>query len=107
MTSSGKESLQNVTAITQLKSSTGVYKMFSNDKLSKENLAKLFGDGVQLEYVKFWGGPHGGATPDYQGKGVAHDFMLYDGALGLEGHTKSGGLFYPSAMEQSSLACME
>ena len=58
-------------------------------------------------YVKVWGGPHGGATPDYQGKGDTAKFLLYDGAVGFKGHTSSGALYYPVAMEQSSLASME
>ena len=53
-----------------------------------------------------WGGPHGGATPDYRGEGNSVQYLLYDGASGLEGHTRSGGLYYPNAIE-SALACME
>ena len=103
MTSDGKASVHNITAITQVKS-TGVYKLFSNDKLSDEVLTSLFGPGHVVEYVKLWG-----ATPDYQGKGAAQDFVLYDGAIGaeIEGHTRAGVVYYPSAMEQSSLACIE
>ena len=48
-----------------------------------------------------------GATPNYQGSGTPLGFLLYDGAVGFEGHTKSGGVYYPNAMEQSSLSCME
>jgi len=107
VTSEGKEDLYNITAITQLTNASGVYKMFSSDKLSSDVLTGLFGPNHVVEYVKFWGGPHGGATPDYRGTGVAHDFLLYDGAVGIEGHTRAGALYYPSAMEQSSLACME
>jgi len=67
----------------------------------------LFGSNHKVEYVQFWGGPHGGATPDYQGQGLATNFLLYDGATGFSGVTSSGALYYPVAMEQSSLACME
>jgi len=105
MTAAGKASTHNITAITQLTKTPGVYKMFSNDKLPADVLTNLFGPGHRLEYVKFWGGPHGGATPDYRGQGTAHDFLLYDGAA--MGMGDGGALYYPSAMEQSSLACME
>ena len=54
-----------------------------------------------------WGGPYGGATPDYQGQGESTNFLLYDGAEGLQGHTTSGALYYPVAFELSTLACME
>ena len=58
---------------------------------------------VKTEYVKVWGGPHGGATPDYQGQGVATNFLgSADGDA-----DDSGALYYPNAMEQTSLACME
>ena len=53
-----------------------------------------------------WGGKYGGATPDYQGQGTTVRYLLYDGATGLEGHTKKGALYYPNAIE-TALACME
>ena len=50
----------------------------------------------------------GGATPNYLGgQGYTTDFLLYDGATGFEGHSSSGALYYPNAMEQSSLSSME
>jgi|UniRef100_A0A8J9SMX8 prenylcysteine oxidase/farnesylcysteine lyase len=105
-TSKGKASLHNITAITQL-SSKGLYKIFSNDRLDGKVLMNLFGPHHVVEYVKFWGGASGGATPDYRGRGSSVDFLLYDGAIGFDGNTVSGALYYPNAMEQSSLACME
>jgi prenylcysteine oxidase/farnesylcysteine lyase len=99
MTASGKSSLYNITAITQV-SSAGVFKMFSDSRLDDEALKNIFGQYHKTEYVKVWGGAHGGATPDYQGNGISVNFLLYDGA-------DSGALYYPSAMEQSSLACIE
>jgi prenylcysteine oxidase/farnesylcysteine lyase len=106
-TKKGKNSFHNITAITQIKSSTGVYKVFSNEKLDDAVLTTLFGPHKKVEYVKLWGGPYGGATPQYRGDGNALPFLLYDGAINLEGHTTAGALYYPSTMEQSSLACME
>ena len=42
------------------------------------------------------------------GPGSLTNFLLFDGAVGLEGEARySGALYYPSAMEQSSLASME
>ena len=69
--------------------------------------AYLFNVSVRHYFVdKVWGGPYGGATPDYQGRGNSVGYLLYDGATGLGGHTNSGALFYANAIE-SSLACME
>jgi prenylcysteine oxidase/farnesylcysteine lyase len=106
MTVAGKTSTFNITAITQI-SSSGVYKTFSDDELPDEVLTKLFGSQYVVVYTKKWGGNHGGATPDYQGHGVATSFLLYDGATGFSGHTSSGALYYTSPMEQSSLSSME
>ena len=103
---SGKTALYNITVITRI-SDSGVYKLFSNDPLTKEALTKLFGPGYVIEYEKVWGGPYGGATPDYQGGGTSTEFLLYDAAHGLGGHTTAGALYYPLAMELSSLACIE
>jgi hypothetical protein len=106
MTVQGKKSTFNITAITQI-SSSGVYKTFSDEVLPNDVLTKLFGSQHVVEYTKTWGGEHGGATPDYQGHGVATSFLLYDGATGFSGHTNSGALYYTSSMEQSSLSSME
>jgi prenylcysteine oxidase / farnesylcysteine lyase len=105
MTVQGKARTHNITSITQI--SHGTYKLFSNEILAADVLQLLFGAGVDVEYERVWGGPFGGATPDYQGSGDSIPFLLYDGAEGLKGHTRSGALYYPNAMEQSSLACME
>jgi prenylcysteine oxidase/farnesylcysteine lyase len=106
MTPAGKLSLHNITAITEITSS-GVYKVFSDNRLDESVLTELFGSHHEVEYVKVWGGPHGGATPDYQGQGTSTNFLLYDGAAGLGGHTSSGALYYTNTMEQSSLSCLE
>jgi prenylcysteine oxidase/farnesylcysteine lyase len=102
----GKAALNNITAITRI-SQSGVYKVFSNDPLSQDARTKLFGPDHVVEYEKVWGGPFGGATPDYRGGGTSTDFLLYDGAHGLGGHTTSGALYYANALELSSLACIE
>jgi prenylcysteine oxidase / farnesylcysteine lyase len=107
MTPQGKRDLHNITAIRELKSSTKLYKVFSDEVLDEHTLQSLFGPFHAVEFVKKWGGPNGGATPDYQGQGLSTNFLLYDGANGLTGHTNSGALYYPSTMEQSSLSCME
>lgn len=106
MTADGKAATHNITAITQI-TSDGVYKVFSDERLSAQTLSELFGSACKASFVKVWGGPFGGATPDYQGKGVTTPFLLYDGAIGFKGHTSSGALYYPVAMEQSSLSSME
>jgi hypothetical protein len=98
----GKAALHNITAITQISSVTGVFKLFSDDKLDQDALSSLFGPDYEIEYEKVWC-----ATPDYQGEGVSTNFLLFNGAIGFEGETSSGALYYPLAMEQSSLACME
>lgn len=103
---SGKAALYNITVITRINDS-GVYKVFSNNPLPQDVRTKLFGPGHAVEYEKIWGGPYGGATPDYQGAGTSTEFLLYDGAHGLGGHTTSGALYYPPAMELSSLASIE
>lgn len=105
-TEAGKAALYNITAITKVTTS-GVYKIFSDAPLPEAALTELFGPGHIVEYVKVWGGPYGGATPDYQGGGTSTEFLLYDAAHGLGGHTTSGALYYPPALELSSLACIE
>ena len=103
---SGKAALYNITAISRI-SESGIYKVFSNNPLPEMARTKLFGPDHILEYEKIWGGPFGGATPDYQGGGTSTEFLLYDGAHGLGGHTSAGALYYPNAMELSSLASVE
>lgn len=106
MTAHGKAMTNNVTAISQVSASEGIYKVFSSFPLSKELLAEFFGPSVRVEYEKFWGGRHGGATPDYEGSGESTEFLLFDAAIGFQGHTKAGALYYTSALEHA-VACME
>ena len=82
MTAKGKTLEHSVTAISQLSSRDGLYKVFSSQPLSEETIRSFFGPSAQVEYEKIWGGPHGGATPDYMGDGETTEFLLYDGATG-------------------------
>jgi hypothetical protein len=104
MTVAGKDKMKGIFTVSQL--GDDVYKVFSDEPLSSDQLSELFGKSAS-HHVKVWGGRHGGATPDYEGNGDATPFLIYDGAAGLLGHTKSGALYYPVAMEQSALASME
>jgi Prenylcysteine lyase/NAD(P)-binding Rossmann-like domain len=104
MTVAGKEKMLGIFTISQL--GDDIYKVFSDEPLSSDRLSGLFGANSS-HFVKVWGGRHGGATPDYEGNGDATPFLIYDGAAGLWGHTNSGALYYPVAMEQSALASME
>ena len=105
-TRQGKISSHKITAITLI-ASDGVYKLFSAEKLDDSLLATLFSPNYVLELEKVWGGPYGGATPDYRGRGFSTNFLLYDGAVASEEATGPGAIYYPSVMEQTSLACME
>jgi prenylcysteine oxidase / farnesylcysteine lyase len=123
MTARGKASLHNITAITQLQhrlyrgansAPVSLYKVFSDERLSREALTELFGPNHVLKHVKVWPRPYGGATPDYQGGTTSERFVLYDAtptdvALGNSrgGGGGGGAIYYPVAMEQSTLACME
>jgi hypothetical protein len=93
-----------------------LYKIFSDHRLSRAALADLFGPYHVLEHIKEWPRPYGGATPDYQAGSTSEHFLLYDGGVGTllsrdrEGVAGGGGggaIYYPIAMEQSTLACME
>jgi prenylcysteine oxidase/farnesylcysteine lyase len=111
MTPRGKASEYNVTSIAQISSKDGLYKVFSSQPLPKEALESFFGPAVKVEYEKIWGSAHGGATPDYDkirasGDAQGVPFLLYDGATGFHGHTKSGALYYPNSMELT-FACIE
>lgn len=106
MTAKGKALEHSVTSILQISSKDGLYKVFSSQPLSPETITNFFGTSAVIEYEKIWGGRHGGATPDYQGDGETTEFLLYDGATGFHGHTHSGALYYPLAMELT-LACVE
>jgi len=110
----GKASNFNITTITQITSSSNssggghVYKIFSDGILTTDILTQLFGPWYTLEISKVWGGPWGGATPDYQGHGQTLNYMLHDTAVGFEGDpsTKGGSLYYANAQE-SAFAAME
>lgn len=101
MTPKGKAAEYNVTAIAQIASKDGLYKVFSSQPLGHDTLRLFFGPSVEIEFEKHWGGPYGGATPDYQGQGETTGFLLFDGAMGFHGHTTSGALYYTSALEHT------
>eukprot|EP00980_Cylindrotheca_fusiformis_P021364 scaffold8240_cov133-Cylindrotheca_fusiformis.AAC.9 len=105
-TKRGKAAEYNVTAISQISAKDNLFKVFSSQPLPLDVLQLFFGPSVEVEYEKTWGGYHGGATPDYQGKGDTTDFLLFDGATGFAGHTNAGALYYPNAMELT-FACVE
>jgi len=97
----GKPKFHNITSISLLSSKLGLYKMFSDQPLPRETLANIFGPNVVVEVEQVWGGPNGGATPDYRGgTNQSLPFVLYTSGTG-------GKVYYPNALEQSSLACME
>lgn len=94
----GKLDTFNITSIERL--SDDVYKIQSSDTLTVQALETLFGLQSKVLHVQRWSG---GAFPNYQGKGTSLPFVLYD----IEAAQQSSALFYPNAMEQSSLASME
>jgi prenylcysteine oxidase/farnesylcysteine lyase len=104
MTERGKELEENITAISQITTKSSAYKVFSNDVLSDVALKNIFGEKYTVEVVKVWGGPYGGATPDYQGSGRTINYQLYDGSGG-NSHG-SAVLYYSNAIE-GSMACIE
>jgi prenylcysteine oxidase/farnesylcysteine lyase len=120
MTTRGKATLFNITAITQLlhhkndpschgcDEGVSLYKIFSDERLPDTALAELFGPYYVLEHVKAWPRLYGGATPDYQGQSTSEHFLLFDGGGNLgKARVGGGAIYYPIAMEQSTLACME
>jgi prenylcysteine oxidase/farnesylcysteine lyase len=104
MTENGNAKEYGITAIGQI-TSGGVYKIFSSEQLNETTLGMLFEPGYEIEYVKVWGGPYGGATPDYRGQGKTVQYLLYDSSAGADGYV-GGALYYPNAIE-ASFACME
>jgi prenylcysteine oxidase / farnesylcysteine lyase len=105
-TEAGKAAESNITAIAQI-TPEGAYKVFSSEKLSDALLHELFGPNHKVEFVKVWGGNHGGATPDYRGQGMTMDYLLFDSGVGLKGGVVEGSaLYYVNAIE-GAMACME
>mmetsp|Transcript_26408 Transcript_26408/g.40028 ORF Transcript_26408/g.40028 Transcript_26408/m.40028 type:complete len:561 (-) Transcript_26408:426-2108(-) len=94
MTEHAKGIEHNITAISQI-TPTGSYKVFSNNELNKLVLKTFFGEKHTVEVVKIWGGPHGGATADYQGAGKTVNYQLFGDQL-----------YYPNSIE-TSMSCME
>lgn len=106
MTEHGKALEHNITAIAQMTTTSGVYKVFSSKELGHDLLNVMFGESHKVEVVKIWGGPNGGATPDYQGDGSTINYLLYDAGNGIKGHSDGAALYYTNAIE-TSMACME
>jgi hypothetical protein len=104
MTENGNAKEYGITVISQI-TSDGVYKIFSSEPLNETTLEILFKPGYEVVYIKVWGGPYGGATPDYQGKGKTSKYLLYDSSAGVDGYI-GGALYYPNAIE-ALFACME
>eukprot|EP00978_Attheya_sp_CCMP212_P011962 scaffold29674_cov51-Attheya_sp.AAC.2 len=104
VTERGKQ-LHGITAITEV-TPDGVYKMFSSERLSENDLSAMFGSGNIVEAVKVWGGRKGGATPNYNGGGnasIASNFLLYESGQGIE---EGPALYYINAIE-AAVSCME
>lgn len=80
--------------------------MNSLSKYVKKKIKNLFLFIVRFFFYQVWGGKYGGATPDYQGRGTSVNYLLFDGANGIKGHTNKGGMYYVNAIE-GSLACIE
>ena len=107
LTSHGKhlDQFQSMTQIT----ADGVFKLFSSEKLDTTTLNKLFQDGYKVEYVKVWGGPYGGATPNFGGGGEASKslpYLLYDGGIAKKGRSDGPALYYINSIEATT-ATME
>ena len=100
MTTEGKSIEYNVTGIFEIMSDPDddmfIYKVCSSQRLSLEILQQFFGLQVKIEIEHIWN-----IGPNYQndGNGITTNFMIYDGATGFHGHTKSGALYYPHAMD--------
>lgn len=97
------EKFQSMTQIT----ADGVFKLFSSEKLSTDTLDTLFQPGYIVEHVKVWGGPYGGATPNFGGGGeasTATPYLLYDGGIGWKGHSAGPGLYYINSIEAAAAA---
>lgn len=100
--------LEGISSMTQI-TSDGVYKVFSSERLPRAKLDALFGPYHKVEYVKVWGGQHGGAVPDYSAGGeasISTSYLLYDGGLGTKGQGEGPALFYANSIE-ASIACVE
>ncbi len=104
-TEEGKKNQMGISAITQLIG--GVYKIFSSNELTKEQVTIILGNRARIEHVKVW---DKGATPAFNGgkeASYATDFLLYDGGHGSGSFLeKSSALYYVNAME-AAVSAME
>ena len=79
------------------------YKVVSTERISTDVVHELFGPRAEIEFE------HVGAVPNldpssssvasFRGDVVDTPFLMYDGAVGFHGHTKSGALYYPNLFE--------
>ena len=79
------------------------YKVISTERISTDVVHELFGPSAEIEFE------HVGAVPNldpsstsvasFGGEVVDTPFLMYDGAVGFHGHTKSGALYYPNLFE--------
>jgi len=108
MTENGKNEMGGISSIGQI--TKNVYKVFSSNELSKDQIYVIFGSDAIIEYVKVWGGTYGGATPDFNGglgdSSFATNFLLYDGDHhGISNNDDeddqggSSALYYVNSME--------
>jgi len=85
-----------------------VYKVFSSTELLEEQVREMFGEKAYIEHTKVWGGPRGGATPDFSGAGEASrstQFLLYNGGGQDDEYegpsSESAAIYYTNAMESA------
>ena len=105
VTVKGKEN-EGISAIAQL-TATGLFKVFSSEPLSHDALSTFFGPYHQVEYVKVWGGQHGGAYPDFDGGGEAtHSAPFQLHGAGRSSGSSAKSIYYINAIE-ASVAAME
>mmetsp|Transcript_17443 Transcript_17443/g.25432 ORF Transcript_17443/g.25432 Transcript_17443/m.25432 type:complete len:620 (-) Transcript_17443:533-2392(-) len=106
VTEQGRQEL-GISSISQI--TNDVYKIFSSNELTVNEVKTLLGDEAQVEYTKVWGGKNGGATPAFDGAGestYSTKFLLYDGGHGEGAYSDGSALYYTNAME-AAVSAME
>jgi hypothetical protein len=107
-TEKGKKALNDVSAIRRL-DDHGSFKIFSSSILDSSFLRKVFGDEVNIEYVKVWGGMNGGATPDFNG-GKSIDsppFLLFDSTMSEDSVSFDGSTVYYTNTMETAVSALE
>jgi hypothetical protein len=82
------------------------YKILSKERIPNDVIYELFGQSAEIEIE------HIGAVPNLSpigGGGNVMDtpFLMYDGATGFHGQTKSGALYYPNLVELTMPSVLE